>query len=321
MKINKVMVIGDTHFSDTFKGTHRDYKQSSLRLMTHIIEKVKMESPEILIFAGDFLGVKEKNIKSRAFFLEIIKFLQELNNLTDNNVYTLLGNHDIGSYAVTDVQLLIELGLFKHPKYIPVNSLEDESKEILRLHLVDYGLENEPLDLLKEESNVVIGHNNFAFNYESLYGGQEGIVLANHTNWEGVELILSGHIHVPSPEVQVGRIGDTISNLLVLGAPCRTAERIEDVFYVIFEIKGDKVSYEAKLFDLWSVEEEFLPKIEKTEEEVEKTIRDKNLRGIIQELNESRLMKGSLSEQIRLFPMVSGEVKERAIEILERVRN
>lgn len=320
--VNKIMVIGDTHFSDTFKGTHKDYKQSSIRLMEHIIHKVKVENPSIVIFAGDFIGVQEKNIKSRLFFLEVIKFLQELNKLTDNNIYTLLGNHDIGSYSVTDVSLLIELGLFKHVKSLDVNSLNNQESEVLRFHLVDYGLEDDPIDLLKGGSNVIIGHNNFAFNHDSLYGGQKGIVLANHTNWEGVDLVLSGHIHIPSQEVVSGRIGDSVSNLFILGAPCRVMERIEDCWYVTFEREGsDRFIYEAKPFDLWSVEEEFLPKYEEVEEEKEKSIRDKNLRGIIQELNESKLMQGGLFEQIERFPMVSKEVKERAKEILGKVMN
>ena len=319
---DKLMVIGDTHFSDTFKGTHINYKESGIRLMRLIIDKVKEEKPSHLVFAGDFIGVQEKSIRSRLFFLEIIKFLQELNKLTENNVYIIFGNHDIGSYSVTDVALLVELGLFKHVDSITFNSLTGKSYPLVKFHLVDYGMENEPLELTYGQSNVVIGHNNFAFNNDSLYGGQAGIVLANHTNWEGVDLVISGHIHVPSHEIVSGRIGDKVSNLFILGAPCRVAERIEDCWYVIFEREGQKnFVYEAKPFGLWSVEEEFLPKVEEGEEEKEKSIRDKNLRGIIQELNESRLMQGGLFEQIERFPMVSQEVKERAKEILGKVMN
>lgn len=318
LMLNKVMVIGDTHFSDSFRGTHKDYKASSLRLMNHIIDKIKLENPTIVIFAGDFIGVKEKNIRSRAFFLEVIRFLQKVNNLTTDGVFTLLGNHDIGGYSVTDVSLLIELGLFKHCKVIDLKS--DSGNPILRFHMVDYGLENEKIDLLEGESNVVIGHNNFAFNHDSLYGGQAGIVLSNHGVWEGVDLVLSGHIHVPSHEIISGRIGDSVSNLFVLGSPSRVMERIKDCWYVIFESDGsDRVNYEAKPFDLWGIDEEFLPKEEVSLNEKELSLRDKNLRGIIQELNESRLLRGGLMEQIDRFPLVSKEVKERAKEILERV--
>lgn len=316
----KLMIIGDTHFSDTFKGTHKDYKASSIRLMGHIINKIKAENPTRVIFAGDFIGVQEKNIRSRLFFLEVIKFLQEVNSLVNNEVYTLLGNHDIGSYSVTDVSLLIELGLFKHIEELDIYSVDSSKEPLIRFHMIDYGLENEPLNLLKNGSNVVVGHNNFAFNHDSLYGGQKGIVLANHKVWEGVDLVLSGHIHIPSHEVISGRIGDSVSNLFILGCPARVMERIDDCWYVTFDVEDkDRVVYEAKPFDLWSVEEEFLPKVEEIEEDKEKSIRDKNLRGIIKELNESKLMQGGLFEQIDRFPMVSKEVKERAKEILGKV--
>lgn len=315
--MDKLMVIGDTHFSDSFKGSHKDYKGSCLRLMEHILDKVKEENPDGVIFLGDFIGVQEKNIRSRSFFLDVVRFLQDLGSLVDGNVYTLFGNHDIGSYSVTDVGLLVELGLFKHVDKLDM--LEDDGKVSVRFHFVDYGLEDEPLELSDEGSNVVLGHNNFAFNHDSLYGGQKGVVLANHKVWEGVDLVLSGHIHQPSSEIMSGRICDTVSNLFILGAPCRVAERFEDCWYVTFEKDEDKVNYEAHLFGLWSVDEEFYPKEELTLDIQERSLRDKNLRGIIQELNESKLMQGGLFEQIEHFPMVSREVKDRAKEILERV--
>lgn len=319
----KVLIFGDMHFSDSFKGTHINYMDSGRRLMARTIEIVKEEKPERVVFAGDFLGVQEKNVRLREFFIEIVKFLQELNKLTNNEVYIVKGNHDIDGYSVTDTEMLIELGLFKHQPNI---DLGEGSNVAARIHLVDFSFEDDPIDFADGAKNIVVGHNDFAFNPMGLFSQRSnGVILSNHLVWEGVDLILSGHIHVPSTEVIDGRIGNSASSLFVLGAPSRVAERVPDVYYVSIGLQGggtsDEVAFEANLFGLWSVEEEFLPKENREdlkEDDELALMRTKELRVIIQELTDDRLLRGSLESQIEKFPLVSSEVKEKATEYLRK---
>ena len=56
----------------------------------------------------------------------------EWNNITNNNVYSLRGNHDIG-HKLTDFDLLLELGLIKN-----VNQLD---VQVARFHMFNYGEE------------------------------------------------------------------------------------------------------------------------------------------------------------------------------------
>lgn len=321
-ELNKVILFGDTHFDDTFTGTHIDYKASSLRLLEHLTGIVEKEKPDAVIFMGDFIGVHRKNIKSRAYLLEIVKFLQNLNDLTGNNIYSLLGNHDMGGTTITDTALMVELGLLKNPSFLDIPNSSHKSP--VRFHFVNYGAEYEPITKIEKGSNVILGHNDFAFNFETLYDkNRGGVVLANHTTWEGVELIISGHIHMPSHQIVSGRIGDSVANLFYVGSPARVSrgEKYQDCWYVVFEVDENKSNYEAKEVGLWPFEEEFEPEIEKTEDEKEKILRVKALRGIIQELNESKLLYGSLLDQIDKVPMVDIKVKKRAKEILQRVQS
>lgn len=311
-EMEKLIVIGDMHFSDVFKGSHLNYKESSYKLMERVREILKEEKADGVLFLGDFIGVSEKNIRSRQYFLDVVKFLQGLNEEYDGNVYSLLGNHDIGSYAVTDMELLGELGLYKNPKFFDISST--------RFHLVNFGQEDGVLEK-SPQSNVIFAHNEFKLNVEDTMFSKDAIFLGDQLNWEGADLLIVGHIHTPSPEFEVGRVGSGTISMLYTGAPSRVSERIDDCWYVVFEKQDDgHVDYEVKRFGLWPIEEEFIEVKTRDEKELEKEkkLQEMSLRKIIGELQQSKLLTGSLMGQIDLFPSVSDETKELAKVYLEK---
>ena len=321
---DRVMVIGDMHLSDSFKGSHKNYRESCIRLMALTLENVKKESPSKIVFLGDFIGSAEKNIRTRTFFVEVIHFLQELNDITNNNVYMVLGNHDIGGSNITDVNMLIELGLLKHVSYFDMvdKDVKGNDKLLARFHIIDYGAQrNVTLSMAEGDvSNVVLGHDDYAFTYNEATHYGTDVILSNMVEWEGVELVLSGHIHKPSTEIRKGRIGDKPCSIFFLGAPSRPSDRYEDCWYVVFESAGDSVGYRAENFGLWSVEEEFIEEEENLDgyDEESAELHHKEFRKLLKELTESRLLKGSLKHQIEVFPGATEEVRKEALGYLNK---
>lgn len=335
IKGGKILLYGDLHFSATYEGQHKNYLEDCYTNMRIIWDTVEELRPSCIIFTGDLIGVKERNIKERKFLMDVIKFFQKLNVYTKGNVFSVKGNHDGGAFS--DFDFLLGLGLIRNPSYIdyynPYGDLE------LRLHLVNYGEENRKLYLSSKEawaSDVVIGHQDYYIEgVTNWYSSREtrGVELSKLSNFCGVQLVISGHIHVPSEEIVYTSLSDGSSvGLFYLGSPSRTAERIEDCYYWVFEYKREKdekgnvsgtTDYYAELMGIPSVEETFYPKEEfiddadNYEERSARLEETKALQELVAEIIDSRITNGDLFHQIDIVPRVPQRVKDLAKKYLE----
>lgn len=336
VKGGKVILFGDLHFSATYQGQHKNYLEdcyTNMRIIWDIVEDLR---PSCIIFTGDLVGVKETNIngKDRKFLMDVIRFFQKLNVYTNNNVYSVKGNHDGGAF--TEFDFLLGLGMIKNPNYInyynPYGDLE------LRLHIVNYGEETRKLYLSSSEddaSDIVIGHQDYYIEgVTSWYSSREtrGVELSKLSNFCGVQLVISGHIHIPSEEIVYTSLSDGSSiGLFYLGSPARTAERIDDCLYWVFEYRREKdangmvtgiTDYQAEPMGIPSVEETFYPKEEFIddddgyEEKQSRLEESKALKDLVTEIIDSRITNGDLFHQIDVVPNVRQSVKDLAKKYL-----
>lgn len=323
----RVLVFGDLHLSCTYEGQHVSYILECYKNMDNILTKVKDEKPSAVFLLGDVIGVNERNLRDRQFLLRVFLFFQSLNDLTGGNVFSVKGNHDKGDFS--DFDFLVGAGMIKNPDYVDYYSskedydrLGEESLEV-RFHFVNYGDENRELSIAEgNASNIVLGHADYIIDgVTNWYQHKGGVQLSRLSNYKGVELVVSGHIHNPSEEVLSTMIGDWAIDLFYTGSPSRTAERFNDCWYVSFEYADGATGYDANLFGLEPADMVFHPKenfIGEDEDEDLSLKQSESLTNIVKEIMESRMTSGDLFSQVRAVPGASDEVKEIACDYLQR---
>ena len=323
VKGGKLVVFSDTHFSSTFQGKHISYIEECYFNMDRMLSIVKEVKPVAVFLLGDIIGVKERNLRDHQFLMRVIMFFGSLYSLTNGNVYTVKGNHDIGDFS--DFDFIVGLGYLKNPLY--VDFVGDHGVEV-RFHFVNYGDEKKKLEINQEASNIVLGHNDYYIDGVTNWYSRKSklnLELKNLNNFCGVDLVLSGHIHAPSEEVLYAVLPDGESiGLFYLGSPARVAERFDDCWYVVFEYskESNSTTYDARLFGLKNASEVFYSEdsykyLEGDPEELEKEERRKDvLNEIITEVINSRLAIGNVFEQIERLP-AKQRVKEIAKEYLK----
>lgn len=329
----RVLIFGDLHISSSFSGQHKNYQYECYYNMDKIISIVAKEKASAVIFLGDLVGVNEKNIRDRQFLMRTQNFFKVLNQATNGNVYSVKGNHDMGDF--TDFDFFEGLGYIKNPKYINYygrkpGSKKDDGLEI-RFHLVNYGDEHKSLKLASSNdcaSDVVLGHCDYYIEgVTNWYSAGSNVELSKLDNYQGVALVFSGHIHIPSDEMLFTTLknGDSIG-LFYLGSPARVTERFDDCWYLAFEYtKSDSedewsTSYDSIFMGLEPADEVFYPKEDFIEDESEEALRENEsakLTDIVKEIMDSRIMTGDLNHQIDIVPGVRKEVKDIAKKYLE----
>lgn len=329
----RVLIFGDLHISSSFSGQHKNYQYECYYNMDKIISIVAKEKASAVIFLGDLVGVNEKNIRDRQFLMRTQNFFKVLNQATNGNVYSVKGNHDMGDF--TDFDFFEGLGYIKNPKYINYygrkpGSKKDDGLEI-RFHLVNYGDEHKSLKLASSNdcaSDVVLGHCDYYIEgVTNWYSAGSNVELSKLDNYQGVALVFSGHIHIPSDEMLFTTLknGDSIG-LFYLGSPARVTERFNDCWYLAFEYtKSDSedewsTSYDSIFMGLEPADEVFYPKEDFIEDESEEALRENEsakLTDIVKEIMDSRIMTGDLNHQIDIVPGVRKEVKDIAKQYLE----
>lgn len=329
----KILVFGDLHISSSFSGQHKNYQYECYKNMDIIISLIEKENAKSVIFLGDLVGVNEKNIRDRQFLMRTQNFLSTVNKLTNGNVFSVKGNHDMGDF--TDFDFFEGLGYIKNPEYIDYygrkpGSNKDDNLEI-RFHLVNYGEERKKLKLSNPEdcaSDIVLGHSDYYIEgVTNWYSGGKNIELGSLDNFKGVSLVFSGHIHNPSDEILYTNLNDGSSiGLFYVGSPARVVERFDNCWYLIFnytKLEDDEwgTMFDSSLMGLDPADEVFYPKedfIEEDSEEAERIHKSSKLTDIVKEIIDGRIMSGDLNHQIDIMPGVSDEVKKIAKDYLEK---
>ena len=327
----KVLIVGDLHISDVYKGRHASYINTCMRTLIAIDKQVKESGASVLVISGDIVGVSERNIRNREMFSVLCKWFK---SFKDNGIRVIVvrGNHDFGEYP--DFQFLVDLGLVETSQtlngYFDYYGVSGQSVPEIRFHLVDYGMENRQLDICEgETTNIAITHNNFTIQgVTTWYQTHDGIELANQGNFAGVYMVINGHIHVPSPEIAfTDAVWGQPIGLFVLGCPTRPAfEKYTSCWYMEFAYSDEEksTSFNAIPFELLPLEEEYimdenyLEDKEVSEDDIAEDERKRNLKEVFSDIMSCRISGGDLTGQIRRIPNASEVAKDTAIKYLQK---
>lgn len=254
MSESRVLIIGDLHISDRYTGKHKDYLENCFDCLNMITEKIKEKEVTHLFCLGDWVGIglAEKNLRKRETLLAVMKTLQEWNKLTNGNVYSLRGNHDIGS-TLTDYDLFLSLGLIKSKHQLDIGST--------RFHFFDYGEEGRQISISDDKYNIGLFHANLLIEgITTWYRGGVGVELSTLENLYGMSMAIAGHIHNPSPKMVATSIKDSDITLFYPG--CMTRPKYEpnlweQAYGMLYKIDEMSTVADIITFDLKPITEIF----------------------------------------------------------------
>ena len=328
----EVLIIGDLHFSDVYTGKHKAYLENCCWVLNQITKKIETVKPKAIVLLGDIIGWTETNIKDRQVLSLFCKFLKQWNEYCP--VYAVRGNHDIKGYP--DFMLLNDLGLLITSDscggYFDYYANEEAETPEVRFHIVDYGSENRELDLCKDSgcSNVILGHNNYTINgVTTWYAAHDGIELGLQRNLCGVDMVISGHIHNPSPEIYATQMPDGETCMLFY-AGCPTRPVKEQNMYdscwfvrVGYNAESESTDINPDEFKLIPSSEIFYEDFieEKTEDELAEEVRKEALKEVLGDLLKYRISMGDPIQHIDSIPNGSPEAKAMAKSYLQTAFN
>lgn len=323
-----VLAIGDLHISDVFKGRHKDYLSNCFETLSILDSRIQEIKPKAIVLLGDLVGYTENNLRNRQVLSWICKIIMNWASIC--HVYSVKGNHDIEGFS--DFQFLVELGLLRTFeggfKYFDYYGYEGQEIPEVRFHLVDYGKEDLPLELAPEgASNIVFGHNDYQIQgVTTWYVTKGGVELARHTNFIGVDYVISGHIHDPSPEVYTVLMGGgSECSLFYAGCPTRptkTKSIYESVWIPRFKYNPEMKSTGIDMMpfplrpseEIFYAEEDFIEEYGETE--VQEKLRLQQLREVLDDLLKYRVTGGDPVAQVLALPNASEAAKEVAVKYL-----
>lgn len=321
--LSKTLIIGDIHVSDRISARHVDYFRDCKFFLEKVTQLIIEHEITVLILTGDLIGrTNEKNLASREALTYLAVTFQKWNELTNGNVFVVRGNHDI-SGRMTDFDVFSHLRLFKMASYVDVQGT--------RFHLVNYGEHERPLEMSDDLTNVVVGHSEFHIDGKTdwFFRSREAVDVASLSNFEGVEMIIGGHIHTPSPRIVSTSINGKQIQLFYLGCGTRPAydKNIWETSFAML-VKSDEVmtDFDQINIDLLPIEDTFVKTI--VDEEVKETYEDvlseeeqfsiDNLREVLSTLNTYNLMDNvNYKERIEHFGRLDADATKTALHYIE----
>ena len=341
----KVLVFGDTHFDDAFNGQHVDYQASTLEVMEQIIGIYQAEKPDAVVLAGDLIGVAtgRSKIKSRRYLKSVVQFLSAIGGATDS-LYVVKGNHDYN--VESDYNFLSDIGVFIAPtddSDVLYLKPDDQPENQLFLHLRNYNQENKLLmnqeedakDYLQAKSdgvNVVVAHNDFYVKgqVEGYHDEDTAFELTQHSPFYGSDIVLTGHIHLPSLSTQSYKntIGESCS-FLNLGCPTRpsSTETYNKCWYVSLEYSEEEQmwDYQPHVMELKDFREEFIMTddlLKNMKKIAEKDVAEdkERLEEVLDLLRNDNLSVDDSLQQIDLITVASQEERDLAKSYINRAK-
>ena len=327
---NNILIFGDIHFSDIYSGRHKNYLENCFYILAMIEKMVKEKKPCAVFLLGDLVGVTEGNIREREVLNMFCKWLKRLNEVCP--VYVVRGNHDFkGSFP--EFQFLADQGFIITSTdcdgYVDYFGTEDAEEPEVRFHLVDYGRETRELNIKGgNTTDIVLAHNNFTIQGLTVwYAEHDGIELAMQQNFDGVYMVISGHIHNPSPEIiATDMVSGSTCNLFYPGCPTRPSfekNLYTSAWVVEFSYDSDSATtnYNAIPMELRPLEEVFFLDDsyveDKTEEEIAEIERTEALKDVLDDIIKCRMTSGDLVAQVMMIPNASDEAKQVAANYLQ----
>lgn len=329
-----VLIVGDLHFSDVYTGKHKNYLKNCFDALAKIRNRVLETKPAAVVFLGDVVGVNEGNVRSREVLNQLCSFFREIGEVS--KVFCVRGNHDFnGSFP--EFQFLSGLKLFETSAssdgyfdfFGTGKSRDNGDAPEVRFHLMDYGSENMKFDLAPEPAvNIVLGHNNFTIQgLTNWYQAHGGIELGTMENMQGIYMMISGHIHNPSPQIiSTNMLVGGSCLLFYPGCPTRPSlekNMYESTWFVEFKYDEDtgNTNYDAIEFPLSPISETFYSNEdfveEKSEEELAEMERTTALKDVLDDILKCRIAQGDLVGQVKMIPNASEEAKAMAAQYLQ----
>lgn len=301
-------IVGDLHLSDKFQGAHKDYKATCRLVMSELLELISNDPDSSLILLGDLFGVSEKRFQTRAWFLEVWEWFQDLNTHTKGRVYSVVGNHDISHGDLPDFEVFRTLGAFTTPNHLDFTT---SSGRICRFHFLHYGNELRDLDQVSGR-NIGLGHNDF--------GGGSPFIDVDTTQFKNLsqlDLMISGHIHNPSSSSQL--LGNSLVDVIYPGCPTRVTsdQRYPFCYIITFDFEGEDINWGSLTWELQPLEDEFTEQTydsgldsSVSEDQVEA------LREIVGSLNRYSSVEKNLVDIIKTRPDLRPRVRDLAVKFL-----
>lgn len=332
---NKLIVTGDDHYEDIYRGRHKNYVQNVLWCMNKLEEVLEREQPAFHARTGDFIGVRNNvsKIEDRTLFVRVAKHMQSSGIPCVVNT----GNHDLfGSDHNNDYLTLARLGYFHTPDQIRddkgnivqmITDYEDENGEpiVFYIHFVPYGQEHKKLYPVKDAVNIAVTHNDFRIGSHVFTQNPDAIDLLTHEPFFGMDLVLNGHIHEPSVRQTFKTVSGMDCTFLNLGCMARpkVSENYNQVLYAVVEVRKNALGkpeayFREELIDLLPAEEIFVDygstssqlATKETESESES-----ELSSVIDSLRDFNWSGISVLDRVEAIPM-EPEVKELVLKYL-----
>ena len=318
----KILFIGDLHITDSYVATHKDYWSECVDIIGKITNIIKDRGITHLILTGDLVGLREKNFKQRDSLMFFMMTLKRWNELTGGNVYSLIGNHDIGG-KTTDFDLFENIGLVKTTRTLNQNHIDFKN---LRLHLINYGDEYNEIKI-GTGSNIAVTHADIQVTGKTTwwYPSQTRFELGTMSHWKGIEMIIAGHIHNPSPHMVTTDIEGKNCDLIYVGCPTRPrkGDSWSSVLGVICDVTDTTTT--ADVIEIALPNDVFTPTTDDIdEEEINSTevTRVEELAAILNTLSKYKLNSDDdIEGQIRKFSGIDTEAMKLALQYYETVKN
>lgn len=318
------IVISDLHVSDKPSRVHVDYMRDCIEHLTEITELIRDNNITHVFLLGDLIGrTTERNLQSRGTLMYMMVVLQTWNALTNNQVYSVRGNHDYSTH-LTDFEMFVSLGLVRNPSHVDVGSV--------RFHLVNYGEQERSLDIHPEFYNVALTHTELhvAGMTPWILRSKEAVDIETLDNFYGIDFIIGGHIHIPSPKVVSTYIKDREISLVYPGCKLFTAyERNPwtSTYAIYFDTDENDVKMGQFEFKIRPHDELFNPRKSSNEEEEEDDVLSgapvldiAQLSEILSELTQYNLIgDGDYKSQIKRLGGMDKEGVELALQYIEQV--
>ena len=321
------LIISDLHISDKPSKVHKDYLAVCIDHLTDITNVIREKQVTHVLLLGDLIGrTTERNLQARETLMYLMKVLQTWNALTNNNVYSVRGNHDYSTH-LTDFEIFTSLGLIKTPTQLDVGSI--------RFHFVNYGEVKRPLDIHPEFYNVALTHDelHIAGVTSWFIRSREAVDLESLENFYGIDLVLGGHIHTPSPKMVETQIKDKPISLMYLGCatmPSYERSPWEFTYGVYFNTDMESVDIAQHSFKVPSHDDLFVKRLkdnEVEEDEVDSLVNANvpvldvsQLSEILSELSNYNLMgDADYKTQVKRLGGIDKDGVALALEYIEKV--
>lgn len=331
---NNILIFGDLHFSDVFTGKHKNYLANCFSVLNTLTQLIEEKQPSAIVLEGDIVGWLETNVREREVLSMFCKILRSWTDNGKRRIYAVKGNHDMKGYP--EFLFLAELGIITTSAqcggyfdfYAP-----DHDKAEVRFHIVDYKEEDRKLNLATDGvSNTVLGHNNYTIQgLTNWYSEHDGIELGMLQNFAGIDLVISGHIHNPSPDFVSATMSDGSECMLFYpGCPTRPIKdrNMYDSCWAV-EIKYNAETNNTDILtlpvqlepaaDIFYSDEEFVD--EKPEEVLQEELRKEALSEVLSDLLKYRISQANPLTQIDLIPNATEEAKATAKSYLMKALN